>query len=216
MSVDTENNLWVASEYGLRKFAAGNNSTFTLYDTTNSPLPSPYILDIEADPSDGIWIETAAGLVRFDGTNWMIYNQANIGMPGRIVYDVARRPSDGLIAIANNQPETFPYTGGVSTFDGTTWRHYTPNNSPLTHWQVVAVEFDANGNLWASPLSEGLVQIMTGEPAGTPTPTPTATPTATPTVTPNATPTATATPRPSASPMSRPGPRPRATPPPRP
>ena len=90
----------------------------------------------------------------------MIYNQANTGMPGRIVYDVARRPSEGLIAIANNQPETFPYTGGVSTFDGTTWRHYTPNNSPLTHWQVVAVEFDANGNLWASPLSEGMVQII--------------------------------------------------------
>jgi hypothetical protein len=102
----------------------------------------------------------------------MIYNQANTGMPGRIVYDVARRPSDGLIAIANNQPETFPHTGGVSTFDGITWRHYTPNNSPLTHWQVVAVEFDANGNLWASPLSEGVVQIMIGN---TPTPTPTPT-----------------------------------------
>ena len=167
----------------------------------------------------------------------MIYNQANTGMPGTVVYDVARRPSDGLIAIANNQPETFPYTGGVSTFDGTTWRHYTPNNSPLTHWQVVAVEFDANGNLWASPLSEGVVQIMIGNtptptptvtptptPTATPTPTPTATPTATvtptptitPSATPTATPTATATPRPSASPRSRPAPRPRATPPPRP
>jgi ligand-binding sensor domain-containing protein len=160
MCVDTENNLWVGSEYGPRKFAAGNNSTFTVYDTGNSPLPSPYILDVEADPSGGIWIGTSAGLVRFDGTNWMIYNQANTEMPGRIVYAVARRPSDALIAIANNQPETFPYTGGVSIFDGTTWRHYTPNNSPLTRWQVVAVEFDANGNLWASPLSEGMVQII--------------------------------------------------------
>ena len=62
------------------------------------------ILDLVADPSGGIWIGTAAGLVRFDGINWMIYNQANTGMPGTVVYDVARRPSDGLIAIASNQP----------------------------------------------------------------------------------------------------------------
>ena len=93
----------------------------------------------------------------------MLYNQANTGMPGIVVADVARRSSDGLIAIASNQGSTWPYTGGVSTFNGTTWTHYTPDNSPLTHWQVVAVEFDANGNLWASPLSEGVVQIMIGE-----------------------------------------------------
>ena len=127
------------------------------------------ILDVEADPSGGIWIGTAAGLVRFDGTNWMVYNQANTGMPGIVVADVARRSSDGLIAIASNQGSTWPYTGGVSTFNGATWTHYTPKNSPLTHWQVVAVEFDANGNLWASPLSTGVVQIMIGN---TPTPTP--------------------------------------------
>jgi hypothetical protein len=100
--------------------------------------------------------------VRFDGTNWMIYNQANTGMPGTVVADVARRASDGLIAIANNQGSTWPYTGGVSTFDGTTWTHYTMDNSPLPHWQVVAAEFDTKGNLWASPMSEGVVQIMIG------------------------------------------------------
>ena len=89
-------------------------------------------------------------------------------MPGTVVADVTRRASDGLIAIASYQGSTWPYTGGVSTFNGTTWTHYTPQNSPLTHWQVVAVEFDGNGNLWASAMSEGVVQIMIGEPAGTP------------------------------------------------
>jgi hypothetical protein len=112
---------------------------------------------------------------------------------------VARRSSDGLIAIASYQGGTFPYTGGVSIFDGATWTHFTPENSPLTHWQVVAVEFDGNGNLWASAMSEGVVQIMTGEPTGTPKPTPTATPTVTPTPTPTTTPTATQTPTPARS-----------------
>jgi ligand-binding sensor domain-containing protein len=162
MAVDTQDNLWVASEYALRKFAPGNNTTFTQYDTSNSPLPSDGLLDVLDDPNGGIWLGTYEGLVRFDGTTWTTYNQANTGMPGTVVYDIARRPSDGLIAIANNQGSIWPYTGGVSTFNGTTWTHYTMDNSPLTHWQVVAVEFDAKGNLWASPLSEGVVQILIG------------------------------------------------------
>ncbi len=162
MTVDTANNLWVASNYGLRRFAAGNNTTFTEYGQTNSPLPSDYILDLIPDPAGGIWIGTTAGLVRYNGTTWKIYNRANTGMPGTVVSGIARRASDGLIAVANNQGSVFPYTGGVSTFDGTSWTHYTPDNSPLPHWQVVAVEFDANGNLWASPMSEGVVQIMIG------------------------------------------------------
>ena len=49
MTVDTNNNLWVASEYGLRKFEAGNNTTFTLYDTSNTPLTSAGMTDVEAD-----------------------------------------------------------------------------------------------------------------------------------------------------------------------
>ncbi len=225
MTVDTDNNLWVASEYGLRKFEAGNNTTFTLYDTSNTPLTSAGMTDVEADPNGGIWVGTYEGFARFDGTTWTLYNQANTGMPGTVVADVARRASDGLIAIASNQGSTFPYTGGVSTFDGATWTHYTPENSPLTHWQVVAVEFDGNGNLWASAMSEGVVQIMTGEPTGTPTPTPTATPTATPTVTPTPTPTATITPTPTPSgtptvtptitPTATPSATPRPTPTPR-
>ena len=162
MTVDTQGNLWVASEYGLRKFTGGNNSAFTVYLHDNSPLPSNGVLDVEADPTGGIWIATYEGLARFDGTDWTTYNQGNTGMPGPVISDVARRNSDGLIAIANYQGSTFPYTGGVSTFDGNTWTHYTTENSPLTHWQVTAVEFDRNGNLWASPMSEGVVQIMIG------------------------------------------------------
>jgi hypothetical protein len=33
---------------------------------------------------------------------------------------------------------------GVSTFDGATWTHYTMDNSPLPHWQVVAAAVSSN------------------------------------------------------------------------
>ena len=154
MTVDTDNNLWVASEYGLRKFEAGNNTTFTLYDTSNTPLTSAGMTDVEADPNGGIWVGTYEGFARFDGTTWTLYNQANTGMPGTVVSDVARRSSDGLIAIASYQGSTWPYTGGVSIFGGATRTHFTPENSPLTHWQVVAVEFDGNGNCYSDSYSK--------------------------------------------------------------
>lgn len=158
MAVDTLGNLWIASEVGLRKFEPGNNSTYTLYNNLNSGLPPRTLYDVEADPAGGIWVATGDGVVRYDGTTWTLYNQANTGMPGTFVNDVAIRASDRMVAIASTQSGT----GGVSTFDGQTWTHYTTQNSRLTHHQVVAVEFDRNGNLWASAYSEGVVQIMIG------------------------------------------------------
>lgn len=160
MAVDTGNNLWVGSSFGLRKFAAGDDTNFTLYHRDNSGMPDSSILDVMADPRGGVWVGTGEGLGRFDGTNWTVYNRENTGMPGKVVTDVARRASDGLIAIASVQGGSAPYTGGVSTFDGQTWRHYTPQNSPLTHWQVEAVEFDREGHLWASAISQGVVEIL--------------------------------------------------------
>ncbi len=90
MTVDTNNNLWVASEYGLREFEAGNNTTFTLYDTSNTPLTSAGMTDVEADPNGGIWVGTYEGFARFDGATWTLYNQGNTGMPGTVAADVAR------------------------------------------------------------------------------------------------------------------------------
>jgi ligand-binding sensor domain-containing protein len=144
----------------LRRFAAGDNTTFTLFHSGNSPLPGSYITDVEADPAGGIWVATDYGLARFDGSTWTTYTQANSGLPGLLVTDVARRASDGLIAASIQHGNL----GSVSTFDGSTWTHYTTANSPLTHPQVQAVEFDGNGNLWASAYGEGVVQIMIGAP----------------------------------------------------
>jgi ligand-binding sensor domain-containing protein len=165
MAVDTQDNLWVASEFGLRKFAPGNNTNFTLYHQDNSGLPSGSLTDVEADPNGGIWVATFDGLARFDGNTWSSHTQASAGWPGPLVTDFTRRASDGMIAVSTYQGSTWPYTGGVSTFNGTSWTHYTRQNSPLTHWQVEAVQFDNNGHLWASPISEGLVQILIGQQA---------------------------------------------------
>lgn len=202
MAVDTAGNFWVGSEYGLRKFAPGENTNFTVY--IDAPLPGYYITDVEADPTGGIWVSTDRGLARFDGTNWTSYTPDNSGLPGAFITDVARRSSDGLIAIAVQNGNL----GSVSTFNGSSWTHYTTANSPLHHPQIQAVEFDRDGDLWASTYGEGVVEIKIGStaPPSTPTPTPTPTPAAT------ATPSPTATPTPTPSPTATPPPNPTPTP----
>jgi ligand-binding sensor domain-containing protein len=206
MAVDTAGNLWVGSEYGLRKFAPGDNTNFTTY--IDSPLPGYYIYDVEADPTGGIWVATDYGLARFDGSNWTSYTQANSGLPGLQITDVARRKSDGLIAISVQHGNL----GSVSTFDGINWTHYTTANSPLHHPQVQAVEFDHDGDLWASAYGEGVVEIKIGTPAPDPAPTPTASPTPTPSASPTPNPSPTPPPGPSATPSPGSSPTPSATP----
>jgi hypothetical protein len=82
------------------------------------------------------------------------------------VTGIAVRPSDGLLAVTTQQPETFPYTGGVSVLgvqsEGAGWTHWTMQNSPLTHWQCSTPSFDNDGHLWVSPMSEGVAQILIG------------------------------------------------------
>jgi ligand-binding sensor domain-containing protein len=161
IDVDTAGNLWVASSYGLRRFAPGQ-TTYALFDSTNSPIPAGTHADVLADRSGGIWVSGTDGITRFDGTTWTHYNQAATGMPGVHGGDIAQRESDGLLAFANTQGNNAPYTGGITTYDGQTWRHYTPQNSPLPHWQVLSVEFDREGDLWAGVMGRGVVEIKIG------------------------------------------------------
>ena len=154
MTTDSQGNLWILTYVQLHRRTP--QGQWTTWDSTNSPLPLGSLFALENDPSGGIWIGTRAGLHHFDGTTWALVTQAQAGWPGPYVFDIAQR-DDGLLAVATQRPDVWPYTGGVSFRDSGTWTHHTPQNSPLTHWQVVRVMFDNTGDLWISPMSEGVM-----------------------------------------------------------
>jgi ligand-binding sensor domain-containing protein len=160
MEVEPAGLLWVAAEGGLKRRNA--DGTWTAFPIFGNAL--------EPDLQNGMWFG-GSDLRYHDGTTWAdIVTPAQAGWPGTYVTDIDIRESDGAMAISTQQSGTWPYTGGVSvtTDRGETWTHYTPQNSSLTHWQVEAVEFDPDGNLWASPISEGVVQILMGTAPGLP------------------------------------------------
>jgi hypothetical protein len=51
---------------------------------------------------------------------------------------------------------TWPYYGGLSIFDGTTFTSFLEGSSPLPHKQVEDLEIDDLGNLWILCQSEGI------------------------------------------------------------
>ena len=62
---------------------------WTVYDTTNSGLPSNVVWAIAIDGSGNKWIGTRGGLAEFDGTNWTVYNTSNSGLPDNWVEAIA-------------------------------------------------------------------------------------------------------------------------------
>jgi ligand-binding sensor domain-containing protein len=72
---------------GLAKFDGVN---WTVYNTSNSGLPSNYIRALAIDEKGNIWIGTASqGLVKFDGKNWTVYKRSNSGLPDNNVTAIA-------------------------------------------------------------------------------------------------------------------------------
>lgn len=161
VATDAEGTLWVLTYVQLHRRNA--DGTWTTWDSENSPLSLGALFDIEPDTTSGIWIGVDSNLHHFDGESWTTITRAQAGWPGRYVNGVAIRATDGRLAVTTQQPETWPYTGGISVRnDNGTWTHYSTANSPLTHWQVSTPHFDAEGHLWASAMSEGVVQIKIG------------------------------------------------------
>jgi ligand-binding sensor domain-containing protein len=72
---------------GVAKFDGVN---WTVYNTSNSGLPSNNVTSIAIDAQGKQWIGTEyGGLAKFDGVNWTVYNTSNSGLPDNDVRAIA-------------------------------------------------------------------------------------------------------------------------------
>lgn len=140
--VDNIGNKWIGfrglgatSNVGLAKF---DNVNWTYYSKLSSPaLPSDVVTALAKDNSGNIWIGTDSGLVKFNGTAFVLYNTTN-GMPAKRV---------SCIDIIGNQV----YVGtnaGLSRFDGTTFYNYTTANSTLPDNLITSIKAETSSKIW--------------------------------------------------------------------
>jgi hypothetical protein len=157
IAIDGQENLWVGTETywngstdvngGLAKFDGMN---WTVYNTSNSNLPSNYVTAIAIDGQGNKWIGTSEGLVKFDGKNWTVYNTSNSGLPSDYVTAIAI-DGQGNLWVGTSE--------GLVKFDGTNWTDFNFSSSGLPNNRITAIAIDRQGNKWIGTWGEGIVKF---------------------------------------------------------
>lgn len=135
--------VWLGSTDGLSKF---DGSSFKLFSTSNSGLPSGRINDIAIDLSKTKWLGTSEGIVKYDGNTWEIYNTSNSILT-----------SNYITAISIDSFNT-PWIGtnnGLYHF-GENWTVYNLLNSPLISNVINDLLVDKENNVWITTAGGGI------------------------------------------------------------
>lgn len=115
--------------------ASGQVSQWKMFTNGN------YITDIEAD-ADTVWVGTEGGLVKIvkPTGETTFYNKLNSGLSDNYILTVEVAP-DGKKWIGTA-------TGGLSIWDGYTWKVFDTANSILESNKIWAIDFDSTGTAW--------------------------------------------------------------------
>ena len=101
------------------------DSTWTVYNQANSPLPTDYVASIDFDSEGNQYIGTSGGGVALIRDSiWTIWNQSNSGVPINAVRRSVRDGSGNLwLAAASGNLDSSPYGFGLARLDFTdsTW-----------------------------------------------------------------------------------------------
>jgi ligand-binding sensor domain-containing protein len=146
MAIDNHNNLWVGTYGGgVNKF---DGKSWTNYTTSNSNIPSDYVTLIEPGNGDTLWMAfntwdpypAAKGIAYFINGSFTNFTTSNSNIHNDHI--------DGLGLGPNGKIWAGGYGGGVSSFDGNTWRQYSTYNSGLPNQIVYTIMTDNTGALW--------------------------------------------------------------------
>ena len=117
-----------------------DGTTWTVYNTSNSPLPNDTVYAINRDPDGTYWFGTGGGgVAKFDGTIWTVYNTFNSGLSNDWVFSIST-DLDGS--------HWFGTESGVTHFDGISWKVYNSSNSELPYDFVSTLAINKNGLHW--------------------------------------------------------------------
>ncbi len=135
---DPQGGIWAGTL--VKGVARLYHNIWTIYDTTNSGLPSNAVVNTAFGADGSVWFSTwGAGLARFDGTNWTVYNSSNSGLPNDYVYPIVF-DSDHTLWIGTE--------GGLAHFDGVNWTIYNTSNSGLPSNGIHSISIDLRGRKW--------------------------------------------------------------------
>lgn len=141
---------WVGTKNG--GLARYDDFTWTVYDTSNSILPSNKIRALAVDNSNNLWIAANYGLVKFEGENWKLYNESNSNLEGNF-FERIRFDEKGNLWIIDIE-------GRLEKFDGVSFIPYDNIRDDLgRRLNFTDFDIDKDGYLWIGTYGNGIVKF---------------------------------------------------------
>jgi hypothetical protein len=136
----------------VRLTGQGLSPFWTIYNTSNSRLPTNRVQCLAVDPLGQKWIGTSTdGLAQFDNTNWTNYTTSNSGLPNNDVR--------AIVIEENGNRWIGTFGGGLARWNATGWTVYNSANSGLPSNQIAAIALDDSGHQWIGTLGGGLARF---------------------------------------------------------
>lgn len=146
--IDSTNAKWLSTEKGLVRF---KNNTWTLWDSTNSPLPNDRITSISKDKTNNIWLSFQnKGIFKFDGNNWTRFYYTNFGFTLREIVKIAFDDNNTLWACSM-------FLGLLKHINNDHWIRYSRLNSGFPDYSATYIAFEGNTK-WAGTPTQGIAK----------------------------------------------------------
>jgi len=156
---DDFDNIWIASGDngsdwppstkniygGVTKF---DGYEWTVFDTTNSPLPNNYVTTLAFDKDGILWIGTRNGLASYGSSDWSIYTSENSPLPNNSIID---------IEIGTDNSKWIVTISGVAKYNLEGWEIFTDLNSRLPARYIKDLAIDSKNNKFFATQDSGLV-----------------------------------------------------------
>lgn len=150
VAFEASGTTWFGTEEGIAKL---KDTTWTVYDTSNSEIPGVNIGNINCDSSGNTWFSCSkmvvCDMVKFDGTSFTVYTNSNSGWPGG--------PGGAMTIDKQGDKWMGTWLYGFVKFNDTDWTLYNTSNSELPNLKVYDLAHDSNGNIWIADWEGGLV-----------------------------------------------------------
>lgn len=158
MVQDHKGNLWIATfQNGLIR--CGRNGTFTVFDTSNSAIPSNHVESVALDSNDAIW-GTAyfKSLFMFDGNRWVVYDTGGggIGMTFNNIYKI-------VFSNTNDLWMGFFSCPCLGRYDGKNWYYYTTANPKFPGAIAGDMTVTKDGYVMAVDLNQTGIMMFNGD-----------------------------------------------------
>ena len=176
VAVDHQNRVWTANnpDFVSGEWIGGGISLFdgtdwTVFDPSNTSMPSTYVYLIAVDSDDNIWaVDWSLGsphIMKYDGNEWTFYDTTNSPIPKEgSIRNLASDKSGniyfatGPVLIIDRGP-VFRGGGEVLKFDGSVWSTLSVKSNGLPYSAARTIAEDQSGNIWFGTMLNGIAMF---------------------------------------------------------